>query len=120
MAVNTTRFPLRGTQPRSASRRAPSPHPRDDEILGLVTTVARPARNVGEGLRSGSPNADSMRLGRQTLPGEAKASPLQQMNGALDGAAPAQSAPQSSVAQSGATNPSAPSAVSPQLARLCY
>ncbi|MGB6874944.1 MAG: hypothetical protein WBD87_02820 [Candidatus Acidiferrales bacterium] len=47
MAVNTTRFPLRGVQPRSATtRRASAQHPQqpsDDEILGLVTAVARPS-----------------------------------------------------------------------------
>lgn len=47
MAVNTTRFPLRGTQPRSIStQRARAPHaarPSDDEILGLVTALQRPA-----------------------------------------------------------------------------
>ncbi len=44
MAINTTRFPLRGTQPRSATTRRVQPvRPSDDEILGLVTSVARPA-----------------------------------------------------------------------------
>jgi hypothetical protein len=46
MAVNTTRFPLRGTQPRATTTqraRVPRPQrPSDDEILGLVTAVARP------------------------------------------------------------------------------
>lgn len=47
MAINTTRFPLRGTQPRSATmrRRPQPPRPSDDEILGLVTSVARPTPN---------------------------------------------------------------------------
>ncbi|MGC1106872.1 MAG: hypothetical protein WA876_10060, partial [Candidatus Acidiferrales bacterium] len=49
MAVNTTRFPLRGMQPRSATtRRASAQHlqqPSDDEILGLVTAVARPSQD---------------------------------------------------------------------------
>jgi hypothetical protein len=47
MAINTTRFPLRGAQPRSATtRRGPQPvRPSDDEILGLVTSVARPTQN---------------------------------------------------------------------------
>ncbi|MFZ3247215.1 MAG: hypothetical protein WA185_19255 [Candidatus Acidiferrales bacterium] len=47
MAVNTTRFPLRGTQPRSATTRRVSAHPQgpsDDEILGLVTAVPRPSQ----------------------------------------------------------------------------
>lgn len=44
MAINTTRFPLRSTQPRSATMRRVTqpPRPSDDEILGLVTAVARP------------------------------------------------------------------------------
>lgn len=47
MAITTTRFPFRGTQPRSATmRRGPQPvRPSDDEILGLVTSVARPMQN---------------------------------------------------------------------------
>ena len=44
MAVNTTQFPSRGVHPRSATTRRPSaPRPTDDEILGLVTAVPRPA-----------------------------------------------------------------------------
>lgn len=47
MAINTTRFPLRGTQPRSATtRRVVQPvRPSDDEILGLVTSVAKPTQH---------------------------------------------------------------------------
>ncbi|MFZ0641197.1 MAG: hypothetical protein WA020_15015 [Candidatus Acidiferrales bacterium] len=52
MAVNTTRFPLRGAQPRSATtRRASAQHPQqpsDDEILGLVTAVARPSSDASD------------------------------------------------------------------------
>lgn len=58
MAINTTRFPLRGTQPRSATmRRGVQPvRPSDDEILGLVTSVARPTQNPqAAGGVSGSP-----------------------------------------------------------------
>jgi hypothetical protein len=44
MAVNTTQFPSRGVHPRSATtRRSSAPRPTDDEILGLVTAVPRPA-----------------------------------------------------------------------------
>ncbi|HKF50741.1 MAG TPA: hypothetical protein VKB26_00390, partial [Candidatus Acidoferrales bacterium] len=43
MAVNTTRFSLRGTQPRSSTSRRTSQQPSDDEILGIRTTVARPS-----------------------------------------------------------------------------
>jgi hypothetical protein len=47
MAVNSTKLPVTGAQARStSSRRASaqhSKHPSDDEILGLVTSVARPA-----------------------------------------------------------------------------
>lgn len=45
MAMNTTRFPLRATHPRSATaQRTSGPRPQqtsDDEILGLVTAVPR-------------------------------------------------------------------------------
>ena len=53
MAVNTTRFPLRGTQPRSATTRRASAQPQrpsDDEILGLVTAVPRPSPPPGAGM----------------------------------------------------------------------
>ncbi len=53
MAVNTTRFPLRGTQPRSATTRRASAQPQrpsDDEILGLVTAVPRPSPPLGAGM----------------------------------------------------------------------
>ena len=47
MAVNSTKLPVTGAQSHStSSRRASaqhSKHPSDDEILGLVTSVARPA-----------------------------------------------------------------------------
>jgi hypothetical protein len=44
MAVNTTQFPSRGAHPRSATtRRSSAPRPTDDEILGIVTAVPRPA-----------------------------------------------------------------------------
>lgn len=59
MAVNTTKFPVRGTSSQSAAARKASGrsshrHPSDDEILGLVTAVARPA-----GSRSDSYDAES-------------------------------------------------------------
>ncbi len=53
MAVNSTRFPLRGTQPRSATTRRASAQPQrpsDDEILGLVTAVPRPSPPLGAGM----------------------------------------------------------------------
>jgi hypothetical protein len=99
MALNTTRFPLRGTQPRSATRRAPSPpRPSDDEILGLVTAVARPAP-------AASGDAD-----------EFAPAPSVGSGFSPDQSAPS-SAPQSSGAQPAATNPSAPPALSPALAQ---
>lgn len=47
MAINTTRFPLRSTHPRSATARggAQPVRPSDDEILGLLTSVTRPTTN---------------------------------------------------------------------------
>lgn len=44
MAINTTQFPLRSGQPRTATTRraTQAARPSDDEILGLTTTVARP------------------------------------------------------------------------------
>ncbi|MHB8755344.1 MAG: hypothetical protein ACYC92_10375 [Candidatus Acidiferrales bacterium] len=48
MAVSTTKFPAHGARSRSLTQRATSTHnskrpPSDDEILGLVTAVQRPA-----------------------------------------------------------------------------
>lgn len=58
MAVNTTRLSLRGTQPRSATARRAPQQPSDDEILGLATTVARPAPSVsGDAQKSASGSA---------------------------------------------------------------
>ncbi|MHB8526713.1 MAG: hypothetical protein ACYDD2_11220 [Candidatus Acidiferrales bacterium] len=53
MAVSTTKFPAHGARSRSLTQRATSTHnskrpPSDDEILGLVTTVQRPAAMAGD------------------------------------------------------------------------
>lgn len=59
MAVNSTHFPARGARSRSATGRSastprPQHHLSDDEILGLVTTVARPSA-AGNSAESNAP-----------------------------------------------------------------
>lgn len=54
MAVNTTRFSLRGTQARSSTARRAQQQSSDDEILGLVTSVAQPVTNSSGEAREGT------------------------------------------------------------------
>ncbi|HEV2489511.1 MAG TPA: hypothetical protein VGT03_06870 [Candidatus Acidoferrales bacterium] len=69
MAVNTTKFPVRGASSQSATTRKSSGrnsqrHPSDDEILGLVTAVARPTGVMDEENSSvGSDAADAQAPG---------------------------------------------------------
>lgn len=65
MAVNTTRFPLRGAHPRTATvRRSAQPvRPSDDEILGLNTTVVRSAPAHAPASRAQSPAAPGYSTG---------------------------------------------------------
>lgn len=62
MAVNTTKFPVRGASSQSTAQRKPharsaARHPSDDEILGLVTSVAPAA--AGESPVDGDVTAGS-------------------------------------------------------------
>lgn len=56
MAVTTTKFPRRAERARSTTHPGAKPHPSmtDDEILGLVTTVARPGAEDDEGESGGA------------------------------------------------------------------
>jgi len=68
MAVNTTtRFSLRGTQPRSSTARRASQQPSDDEVLGLVTSVARPTPSASDGVQE-SANASAAQSSQTANP----------------------------------------------------
>lgn len=97
MAVNTTRFSLRGTQPRSSTARRTPVQPSDDEILGLVTSVVRPVAS------SSDDSTKSAGLSPSTLPQVAGA------DGETDVA---------SVAPSGVQSASAQNAISPEVAQI--
>ena len=63
MAVSTTKFPAHGARSRSLTQRATSTHnskrpPSDDEILGLVTAVQRPAFESDDDLIAGDSASD--------------------------------------------------------------
>lgn len=76
MAVNTTRLSLRGTQPRSSTARRASQGPSDDEILGLVTNVARPAANSsGDAQESASASATPSSQAVDSVAAEENAAP---------------------------------------------
>lgn len=97
MAVNTTRFSLRGTQPRSSTARRAPVQPSDDEILGLVTSVASPAASSSDDI------AKSISPSLTTPPQLAGAN--KETDAAL-------------ATQSGAENASAQNALSPELAQI--
>ena len=104
MAVNTTQFPSRGVHPRSATTRRPSaPRPTDDEILGLVTAVPRPAATA-EG-------ADVA-----TAPARSPASA--QAAGSSANAADQEGASANAATQADAAGASGQSSISPELAQI--
>lgn len=113
MAVNTTRFPLRGTQPRSTStQRARAPHalrPSDDEILGIATAIQRPA----------AAGSDDDNAASDASPAAGAQTPVALQSSANDASADdSGTSPADMAAQTQAQNGGSQNAISPQLAQI--
>lgn len=124
MAINTTRFPLRGAQPRSATtRRGAQPvRPSDDEILGLVTSTARPAQKPQPA--GGTPASPSQVQWPKSKPGAQDAAP---QAGQLSAGEDLQTLPQSatdgqsvsgSPAEDAGANATGESSLTPELEQI--